>query len=222
MPLTRSPLDGVRSRQAAVKSRRVQDREHDTVDHVDRLAGEVRRRARELREVLVEDHEDAVVERPRKLRQTDADEVVADERRHLRSDQAGDRRRSPRVAGDELPPPITGRERCFECVYCHAGPPPTDDISDVIYAKGYDRVQALVRTFAQRTGVGMRTYAGRMPWIRTIDPDDATGRLAELYGWQSSKLGRPDRVHPDRQPRPRSRATRASCSTRRPKVCRQR
>jgi uncharacterized peroxidase-related enzyme len=37
----------------------------------------------------------------------------------------------------------------------------------------------------------MRTYAGRMPWIRTIDPDDATGRLAEVYGWQSSKLGRP-------------------------------
>ena len=48
-----------------------------------------------------------------------------------------------------------------------------------------------MRTFAQRTGVGMRTYAGRMPWIRTIDPDDATGRLAEVYGWQSSKLGRP-------------------------------
>jgi uncharacterized peroxidase-related enzyme len=30
-----------------------------------------------------------------------------------------------------------------------------------------------------------------MPWIRTIDPDDATGRLAELYGWQSAALGRP-------------------------------
>ena len=30
-----------------------------------------------------------------------------------------------------------------------------------------------------------------MPWIRTIDPDDAEGRLAEEYGWQSKKLGRP-------------------------------
>lgn len=30
-----------------------------------------------------------------------------------------------------------------------------------------------------------------MPWIRTIDPDDADGRLAEEYGWQSKKLGRP-------------------------------
>jgi uncharacterized peroxidase-related enzyme len=30
-----------------------------------------------------------------------------------------------------------------------------------------------------------------MPWIRMIDPDDATGRLAEVYGWQSAKLGRP-------------------------------
>src|SRR3954447_22727164 len=30
-----------------------------------------------------------------------------------------------------------------------------------------------------------------MPWIRTIDPDDATGRLAEAYGWQAHKLGRP-------------------------------
>ncbi len=30
-----------------------------------------------------------------------------------------------------------------------------------------------------------------MPWIQTIDPHDATGRLAEVYGWQSAKLGRP-------------------------------
>jgi uncharacterized peroxidase-related enzyme len=30
-----------------------------------------------------------------------------------------------------------------------------------------------------------------MPWIRTIDPEDADGRLAEAYGWQSKKLGRP-------------------------------
>jgi uncharacterized peroxidase-related enzyme len=30
-----------------------------------------------------------------------------------------------------------------------------------------------------------------MPWIRTIEPEAATGRLAEVYGWQSSKLGRP-------------------------------
>jgi uncharacterized peroxidase-related enzyme len=30
-----------------------------------------------------------------------------------------------------------------------------------------------------------------MPWIRTIDPEDADGRLAEEYGWQSKKLGRP-------------------------------
>ena len=30
-----------------------------------------------------------------------------------------------------------------------------------------------------------------MPWIRTIDPDDAEGRLAEAYGWQAAKLGRP-------------------------------
>ena len=30
-----------------------------------------------------------------------------------------------------------------------------------------------------------------MPWIRTIEPEDATGRLAEVYGWQSAKLGRP-------------------------------
>jgi len=30
-----------------------------------------------------------------------------------------------------------------------------------------------------------------MPWIRTIAPEDATDRLAELYGWQSAALGRP-------------------------------
>jgi uncharacterized peroxidase-related enzyme len=30
-----------------------------------------------------------------------------------------------------------------------------------------------------------------MPWVRTIDPDDAEGRLAEAYAWQSQKLGRP-------------------------------
>jgi uncharacterized peroxidase-related enzyme len=30
-----------------------------------------------------------------------------------------------------------------------------------------------------------------MPWIRTIAPEDATGRLAEAYGWQAHKLGRP-------------------------------
>jgi uncharacterized peroxidase-related enzyme len=30
-----------------------------------------------------------------------------------------------------------------------------------------------------------------MVWIRTIDPDDADGRLAEAYAWQARKLGRP-------------------------------
>ena len=30
-----------------------------------------------------------------------------------------------------------------------------------------------------------------MVWIRTIDPDDAGGRLAEAYAWQAHKLGRP-------------------------------
>jgi uncharacterized peroxidase-related enzyme len=30
-----------------------------------------------------------------------------------------------------------------------------------------------------------------MPWIRTIEPEDADGRLAEAYAWQSKKLGRP-------------------------------
>jgi uncharacterized peroxidase-related enzyme len=30
-----------------------------------------------------------------------------------------------------------------------------------------------------------------MVWIRTIDPDNADGRLAEAYAWQSRKLGRP-------------------------------
>jgi uncharacterized peroxidase-related enzyme len=30
-----------------------------------------------------------------------------------------------------------------------------------------------------------------MVWIRTIDPEDADGRLAEAYAWQARKLGRP-------------------------------
>src|SRR5437667_4189555 len=30
-----------------------------------------------------------------------------------------------------------------------------------------------------------------MPWIRTVAPEDAYGRLAEAYGWQEHKLGRP-------------------------------
>jgi uncharacterized peroxidase-related enzyme len=30
-----------------------------------------------------------------------------------------------------------------------------------------------------------------MPWIRTIEPEDAHGRLAEAYAWQARKLGRP-------------------------------
>ena len=30
-----------------------------------------------------------------------------------------------------------------------------------------------------------------MPWIPTIDPDDATGELADSYAWQASRLGRP-------------------------------
>ena len=30
-----------------------------------------------------------------------------------------------------------------------------------------------------------------MPWIQTIAPEDADGRLAEAYQWQSRKLGRP-------------------------------
>jgi len=30
-----------------------------------------------------------------------------------------------------------------------------------------------------------------MPWIRTIEPEDAHGRLAEAYAWQAHKLGRP-------------------------------
>ena len=42
------------------------------------------------------------------------------------------------------------------------------------------------RTFSQ-----VEAYAGAMPWIRTIEPEDATGRLAEVYGWQAAKLGRP-------------------------------
>src|ERR1700736_4360613 len=30
-----------------------------------------------------------------------------------------------------------------------------------------------------------------MPWIRTVEPEDADGRLAEAYEWQARKLGRP-------------------------------
>lgn len=30
-----------------------------------------------------------------------------------------------------------------------------------------------------------------MPWIETVAPEDATGRLAEAYGWQARALGRP-------------------------------
>lgn len=30
-----------------------------------------------------------------------------------------------------------------------------------------------------------------MTWIKTIPPDEATGRLAEAYGWQAQRLGRP-------------------------------
>ncbi|WP_028063974.1 hypothetical protein [Solirubrobacter soli] len=30
-----------------------------------------------------------------------------------------------------------------------------------------------------------------MPWISTISPEAATGRLAESYAWQSQRLGRP-------------------------------
>ena len=28
-----------------------------------------------------------------------------------------------------------------------------------------------------------------MPWIRTIEPEDADGRLAEAYAWQAQKPG---------------------------------
>ena len=30
-----------------------------------------------------------------------------------------------------------------------------------------------------------------MPWIQTVPPEEAAGRLAEAYQWQSRKLGRP-------------------------------
>ena len=30
-----------------------------------------------------------------------------------------------------------------------------------------------------------------MVWIRTVEPEDADGRLAEAYAWQARKLGRP-------------------------------
>ena len=31
----------------------------------------------------------------------------------------------------------------------------------------------------------------RMPWISTVPPEEATGRLAEAYAWQSARLGHP-------------------------------
>jgi uncharacterized peroxidase-related enzyme len=31
----------------------------------------------------------------------------------------------------------------------------------------------------------------RMVWIRTVDPENADGRLAQAYAWQARKLGRP-------------------------------
>ena len=152
------------------------------------------------------------------LRQTDADEVVADERRHLRCDEAGDASGRERMERDERAPPITGRERPFErvdgrdgvdgdgCVYCHAGPPPTDDISDVISGKGYDRrVADNVRTFAQRTGVGN----AHIRWSHALDSHDRPRRRDRppRRGVRMAVVeARPaHRVHPDRQPRPRSR-----------------
>jgi uncharacterized peroxidase-related enzyme len=30
-----------------------------------------------------------------------------------------------------------------------------------------------------------------MPWIRTVQPEDARGKLADAYAWQASRLGRP-------------------------------
>lgn len=30
-----------------------------------------------------------------------------------------------------------------------------------------------------------------MPWISTVDPEDAEGPLAEAYAWQAKRLGRP-------------------------------
>jgi len=30
-----------------------------------------------------------------------------------------------------------------------------------------------------------------MPWITTIAPEDATGKLADAYAWQAQRLGRP-------------------------------
>jgi uncharacterized peroxidase-related enzyme len=30
-----------------------------------------------------------------------------------------------------------------------------------------------------------------MPWITTIDPEDATGALADAYAWQAQRLGHP-------------------------------
>ncbi len=30
-----------------------------------------------------------------------------------------------------------------------------------------------------------------MPWISTVSPDEATGRLAEAYEWQAKRLGEP-------------------------------
>lgn len=43
-----------------------------------------------------------------------------------------------------------------------------------------------------------------MPWIRTIDPEDADGRLAELYAWQAAKLGRPPSSRDSAASTPRS------------------
>src|SRR5579864_2693794 len=41
-------------------------------------------------------------------------------------------------------------------------------------------------------GLTLLTMRSRnMVWIHTIDPEDADGRLAEAYAWQSRKLGRP-------------------------------
>jgi uncharacterized peroxidase-related enzyme len=37
----------------------------------------------------------------------------------------------------------------------------------------------------------MRVSCVSMPWIETVAPEDAQGRLAEAYQWQARKLGRP-------------------------------
>src|SRR6478735_4859103 len=72
------------------------------------------------------------------------------------------------------------------------GTPSHGDITrDVIEAKGTAGSATAAGKCDLRTWVELRTYADRMPWIRTIAPEDATDRLAELYGWQSAALGRP-------------------------------